>query len=558
MDVAKQIVDQRVRKIIEENPDLEILTKDNEKRLSRAFLLLGVAVYLDRDIADILNYITEGGDDGGFDAAVLDTDENTLHVTLFQAKYVRDLSKDSNFPANAVEKAVFTVRSIFDPGSRMALNENSRRIVDQIRSYMADGYVPNVHFVLVNNGLIWNQDGQNKIDSEFKGIAQVKFHHFSHENIVDAINRRRIINAKLRFSGKAVGEQLMYRPVVIGRVSVAEIAGLMTEYGDALLERNVRKYLGVSNNSVNRDIRETLLEDRSNFFFYNNGITMVCKNLRYNELQKEDWIVQADDLQIINGGQTCRTIHETIIDKDDEDFTDAYVLVRMYAIGDDEQVAIGITKATNTQNPIDLRDIHANEAEQRLLETSTLELGYVYKRKRDAVLNINADTITSSVAAEAVFTVWREKPHLVGRKKYELFGPSYYNEIFMNLNAAQMITSVLIFRYCDNMRRKSSTDRDVNAQRAFSQYILATLIGRRLLAEYHLHPDKLDHSNFYEVREFFEQMKEKFYDESEHALIKILKKEFNMPLQMIDGRSLAAVFRRFEFVDKVLSNIVAP
>jgi hypothetical protein len=551
MDIAKQIVDQRIRKIIEENPGLEILTKAENKKVSRAFLLLGVAAYLDKDIADVLGYVTEGGDDGGFDAAVLDTEEDTLHVILFQAKYVRDLDKDAHFPANAVEKAVVTVKSIFDHNSNMALNENSRQIVDEIRSYTADGYIPNVHFILLNNGLEWTRDGQNKIDNEFKGNAQVKFHHYNHEKILEAINRKGTVNAKIRFSGKAVGEQLMYKPVVVGRVKVAEIAGLMLEHGDVLLERNIRKFLGISN-IVNKDIRETLLEEGGNFFFYNNGITMVCKDLRYNELQKEDWVVHAEGLQIINGGQTCLTIKETAADYPDADLSNTYVLVRMYAIGDDEKIAVGITKATNTQSPIDLRDLHANEQEQQLLETNADGLGFIYKRKRDAVMNINADTITSSVAAEAVFTIWCKKPHLIGRKKHELFNSVYYNEIFMKLNAAQMIIAVIIYRYCDNMRRKPSNDPIINAQRAYSQYVLAAMMGRRLLEGLSVPKEKLDHSNFNDIKTHFEQTKEQLYSKVEQQLLLILGNEFSLPINEIDGRSLAAVFRRFEFVEKVL------
>ena len=551
MDIAKQIIDQRIHKIIEENPQLEILTQDSEQKVSRAFLLLVVATYLDKDIADVLSYITEGGSDGGFDAVVLDTVEGTLHVVFFQTKYTRDLAKDSNFPANAVEKAVVSVKSVFNPKACISLNEQSRRAVDQIRSFIADGYIPDVHFILANNGSKWNTDGQNKIDNEFIGKTQVRFHHYNHNNILDAINRKVSIDAKIHFSGKAVGEQLMYKPVVIGRVKVTEIAGLMAQYGDVLLERNVRKYLG-TNNNVNKDIRETLLVDSGNFFFYNNGITMVCKNLRYNELQKEDWIVHAEGLQIINGGQTCQTINETATENPTADFANTYVLVRMYAIGDDEQVAIGITKATNTQSPIDLRDLHANEPEQQLLETGANGLGYVYKRKRDAILNVNADTITSSVAAEAVFTIWCEKPHLVSRKKHELFGSTYYDEIFGNLNAARMIISVLVFRYCDNMRRRISHDKDVDAQRSYSQYILAMMLGKRLLSGCNITLEKLDHRNFTEVKSHFDQMKEQYFLESERQLMCLLNKEFDQPLHNIDGRSLAAVFRRFEFIEKVL------
>ena len=552
MDIVKQIVDQRTQKIINENSDLEILAKDAGQKISRAFLLLGVAVYMDKDVADIVGYITEGGDDGGFDAAAMEISGNTLYVTLFQAKYVRDLEKDSAFPANAVEKAVVAVKSIFDRNSIIALNEKSRRVVEQIRSYTSDGYIPQVRFVLANNGSKWNRDGQNKIDNEFGNTAQIEFIHFNHDNIIDAIDRRKSINAKIHFSGKAIGEQLMYIPAVIGRVNVTEIAELMSEYGEKLLERNVRKYLGAGTNFVNKDIRETLISDGGNFFFYNNGITMVCKSLRYNELQKADWIVYTDDLQIINGGQTCRTIHETITENAAADYSNTYVLVRIYAIGDDESVALGITKATNTQNPIDLRDLHANEPEQQLLEKSAGELGYTYKRKRDAIINTNADIITSSVAAEAVFTVWLERPHLLNRKKHELFGPVYYNEIFNNLNASQMIIAVLIYRFCDNMRRTDTKDRDINAQRAFSQYIIAAMLGRSLLKECGVAYEKINHTNFDMVRKSFNALKDSLYNDAERELIGILKKEFDAPLCETDGRSIAAVLRRFEFVEKVL------
>ena len=555
MDISKQIVDQRVRKTLEENSHLEIFTQtqDNEKNISKAFLLMGVASFLDRDVADIVSCITEGGDDGGFDAAYMEPIDNTLYVTLFQAKYVRDLDKDSNFPANAVEKSVNTVKSVFDPRASMKLNENSRRVVDQIRSYIADGYIPAVTFVLINNGLCWNKDGQNKIDNEFKNQHQVKFLHFNHEKIVAAITRSKTIDAKIHFSGKAVGEQLMYKPVVVGRVNVAEIAGLMAEHGDNLLERNVRKYLGI-NNAVNRDIHDTLLNHSGNFFFYNNGITMVCKNLRYNELQKEDWVVHAEHLQIINGGQTCRTIHETVTQNPGADYSNTFVLVRVYAVGDDEQVVVGVTKATNTQSPIDMRDLHANEPEQQLLEVNAKELGYVYKRKRDAVMNLSADTITSSVAAEAVFVVWRDKPHLVGRKRNELFNPQNFNEIFSSLNASQMIIAVLILRYCDNMRRRTSGDNDIDAQRSFSQYALSSMISKRLLSDCELSLKNLNHNTFHVVKKRFDQNREMYYDESERHLIKVLTAECGMPLSEVDGRSLSAFFRRFEFIEKVLSH----
>lgn len=98
MDLAKQIIDQRINKILEENTAF-FSDKDMEKNRSRAFLLLGVSAYLDIDIAEAMQYLTDGGYDGGFDAAyIVEAQDSQLNVVLFQSKYSRKLEVDSHFP----------------------------------------------------------------------------------------------------------------------------------------------------------------------------------------------------------------------------------------------------------------------------------------------------------------------------------------------------------------------------------------------------------------------------------------------------------------------------
>jgi hypothetical protein len=58
MDIAKQIIDQRVNKLSEENAGL-FTDSDAEKKRSKAFLLLGVAAYLDIDVAEAALYMAE-------------------------------------------------------------------------------------------------------------------------------------------------------------------------------------------------------------------------------------------------------------------------------------------------------------------------------------------------------------------------------------------------------------------------------------------------------------------------------------------------------------------
>ena len=44
-----------------------------------------------------------------------------------------------------------------------------------------------------------------------------------------------------------------------------------------------------------------------------------------------------------------------------------------------------------------------------------------------------------------------------------------------------MIIAVLIFRFCDAYRKRETNDLNVRAQRPFSQYFIAYMVGKRLL-----------------------------------------------------------------------------
>ena len=554
MDIAKQIIDQRINKILEDNQEI-FTDNDNERNRSKAFLLLGVAAYLDIDLMEAVQFLTDGGNDGGFDAAyIVEAQDSQLNVVLFQSKYSRKLDKDSNFPANAVEKAVNTIKCVFDPSTHIELNVQSRKKVEEIRSFILDGAIPYVTFVMLNNGLAWNQEGQNHINNAFAGQSQVRFEHFSHIDIMRYINREQIINTQISLSGKAIQENFNYKRVLLGRVSVMEVYKLMEEFGDSLLEKNIRRYLG--KNVINDGITETLLDTdkRQNFFFFNNGAIMICKKFSFNALQEQNWMVKTDDLQIINGGQTCKTIHQTVKENPNLDFSQTYLLVRLYEVEDTENPGIiqDIIYATNSQNPVDFRDLKSNDECQRILEIGAHDLGYVYKRKRDNTLNINV--IPSTVAAEAVFAVWRECPHLAKYRRNEFFD-KYYSLIFDNLNAAQMVIAVLIFRYCDNNRKKESELDGIKEHRLYSQYFLSYMIGKQILKKSGITLQKITHINFNEIKNYFEQNKKLMYSKAEQAMVNILKDYFNNEsLSKIDGRTMAAAFRRFDIMERYLKN----
>lgn len=547
MDINKHIIDQRIRKIVSENPDWFFMESDENKKISKAFVILGVASYMGIELSEAFSLVTEGGNDSGIDAIFIgDTVNFEFQVTIFQAKYKNNLDNDTNFPANSVLRVVNAVTSIFDPTKDVLLNKFLKPKVEEIRSLISDGFIPIVKCVLVNNGLPWTEEGKNHIRNANFSSSQVVFEHFNHQNIVEQLKSIEKINDTLSLTGEGVVEEFNFKRVLIGKINVAEIASLMDRYGDSLLERNVRKFLGLRINRVNESIKNTLIDEkRNNFYFFNNGITMVCNNFRYNALSSKNWQVKVEDIQIINGGQTCKTIQQTLNEYPTLDFSNVFVLLRLYEISEgDDELLTDITIATNSQNPVDLRDLRANEQIQRDLETAVKELGYTYKRKRDSVSG--GEPIPSSVAAEAVFTIWRKKPHLAKFRRSDLFGKFYY-DIFRNLNAAQLVIAVLIFRYCDSQRKKLKL-LEQYPHLSYSNYFLSMLLGQQLLTELNIDIDNLTHRNFETAKDLLERKKENLYEKANIELIKALNELYKEGYQNVELRRLSSAFRSGELL----------
>ena len=77
-------------------------------------------------------------------------------------------------------------------------------------------------------------------------------------------------------------------------------------------------------------------------------------------------------LDLLTKGYSLRTEYPNI------DFSQVYILVRLYEVNDDENIVKDITYATNSQNPIDFRDLKSNDSIQILLETSAADLVNIF------------------------------------------------------------------------------------------------------------------------------------------------------------------------------------
>ncbi len=553
MNINASIIDQRISGIVDNHPEWLPEGNDINKKKSAAFVLLCMSTCLEMTLEESAELLTEGGNDAGVDGLHIgEVEDGDFLVTIFQGKYkINDLSGKANFPENDVQKASGTVRVLFDPNRDVALNPRIAPKIEEIRSLIRDGYIPNVRVILCNNGDRWTPQADNWVaDTEGSYDGKVKFLHFNHDSIVSILQRNQQTDTTLTLSGQAIVEDMNYMRVLVGRVSVQEIQRLFNEHGDSLLERNIRRYLGLHTNRVNTAIHETLCDSTKSdkFYFYNNGITVVCDRFDYNALQRSDYQVQLKNMQVINGGQTCKTIQETlngVLPIPNLVGESAYLLIRIYQLADTHREFIqDITYATNSQNPVDLRDLRSNDEMQNQLELGLSDLGYTYKRKRDDGGG-GSSVITSSVVAEAVLAIWRERPHQAKFRRKEHFG-KLYEDIFKQLNAAQALLAVLIFRAVENKRKRPTMAAPPDFL-PYSSHCIAMLIGRKLLKDEGISPDQVSHRNVPGLLHAFEDNQAQYHADAIQLLKNALKDCYGE--REVSLQQLSATFRRGDLLE---------
>ena len=551
MNINASIIDQRITGTLEDHPEWLPEGQDENRKRSAAFVLLSMSACLDLPLASVAELLTDGGQDAGVDGLHIgDVDDGEFLVTIFQGKYkIKDLSGEANFPENGVKNAVHTVQVLFDPARNIALNPKLKPKIEEIRSLVRDGYIPDVRIILCNNGAKWKEEAQHWIDQSGLPQNQTNWIHFNHDSIVDILRKTQAVDESLNFSGSATVEEFNFRRVLVGKVAVTEIAELFNRRGDLLLQRNIRRYLGLHTNRVNTAIHQTLQDplSKGDFYFFNNGITIVCKQFRHNALQNENYQVRLENMQVINGGQTCKTIQQTLNRSPDlfSDYSDTYVMVRIYELSEqDQNIVTDITYATNSQNPVDLRDLRSNDDRQKQLEIGMQDLGYTYKRQREEGGG-NSQVITSATLAESVLAIWCKSPHQAKFRRREHFG-KLYETIFDDLNAAQGVIAVLIFRQVENERKRPSLPNHPEFIPYASHY-LSMLVGQQLLIDKRLILSEINHRHFSDIKQQLELEGLTYYQQAVARISEALTALYGE--RDISLQQLSATFRRGDLLE---------
>lgn len=360
----------------------------DQRKKSYAFLMYAVSQICDIDVLETLTLITDGPNDAQIDAIFIN-DDNVLQIHFFQTKYFS--KDDKQIGENDMRLTLDSIRKIL--GGKSPSKQTSPILEDkilQIREAINDYGYPEIYVHFASNGAkseLPEQFSQNYGDFEINCYGAYELMNFS------IVPKKKDIECEIRTIGDITQNFISGISGYVATVSAKEFIAMYKKAGERnMLEKNIRYYKGL--NTINKKIKESAESeiDSQFFWFINNGISLVCDSFSPPKGDANgNKILKMKNPMIINGGQTTVTLANANI------HDNTRVLLKIYNLSDDEIIA-KITEGTNSQNPINLRDLKSNHPIQKaiqqyfkdkniLLEIKTGEFEKDNTKDRDIVKN---------------------------------------------------------------------------------------------------------------------------------------------------------------------------
>ncbi|MCG6405312.1 AIPR family protein [Vibrio fluvialis] len=155
---------------------------------------------------------------------------------------------------------------------------------------------------------------------------------------------------------------------------------------------------------MNNEIINSLKNNPSYFWYYNNGITAISRKIPKVGTQAESFVVKG--LQIINGAQTAYSIYQAYKDSSPEEREiiddEARVTFRLLKSGG-KDFDIKVTKYTNSQNPVSERDFWSSDPIQNRIQNYFYGSNVWYERRAGEFRSIpeNVNKVSNSIVASA-------------------------------------------------------------------------------------------------------------------------------------------------------------
>ena len=396
----------------------------------------------------------KGNDDLGIDAVIFDNESNQIHLYAF--KFNKGYDPHSNQSENTIAlatKFLSLVRSQSTEGSSGKTKAAIEGIIERINS----DAIWNISLNYVSNdsrGFTNNKEGIILDLEKTYGMSVYSYKLDDLSNFIsispDPINSKILIDnrAILIFEEHELSSEKSY----LLRIPIYELVKITCNNKDMRLNidsksvlsnirssvlnhdvlfDNVRGYLG--DTKYNKNMINTLKTEPNKFFMFNNGITATAHNIIAEPVNgNTKWSFDLVNFQIVNGGQTLKTIYKLLENQYEESvFINAEVLLRVFSTKGKYELTNKIAEFTNSQNAISDTNLKSLDSVQfqieQYLEMKNIlyvrKVGDVGEQRKDYRYRISMEKFAQIIYSSLGF------PDRASNQKKRLFN-TYYNDIF--------------------------------------------------------------------------------------------------------------------------------
>lgn len=400
-----------------------------EKRnlmLTRALAAYSINTFVDVDKKDITPYIVDGYNDNGIDALYLDEDNEVFY--LVQSKWHNNGS--GTISKGDAQSFITGVKDLFN-GSFDRFNDKVRGHKEYIEKAINSSNTK-LKLIIVHTGIQTLgehaardlEDFVNELNSPTEVCTKEVLNQGDIHTSIANSSTRNCINLDIMINNWGFFNK-PYK-VYYGFVDASQVAAWYEDHNPKIFAPNIRMFLGDSD--VNKELKFTLQNESENFFYFNNGITILCESVektRAGGNSRDSGVFQCTGVSIVNGAQTVGTIGKTF-QKQHESVEGASVFVKIISLqGCPADFDRCITKATNTQNRIESRDFVSQDKEQIRIQTELAiecvhysfkkgdniqdrEHGFTFEEAAISLACSNADISLSTIAKSQVSRLWSD------------------------------------------------------------------------------------------------------------------------------------------------------
>ena len=421
----------------------EILKRDISDEQAFEFLSEELFCLKERNgynpLFDIEMSITNGPNDGGVDFVYYD--EESSKVILGQCKYTKNLKL--NDIITELNKMSTTVEN-FKISNTGIYNEKLRAELQNALDRLPDGDEGNVEYNIYTISDYDETSIMNKIEAEHNTMVNVYGKDEFITKIKEKVEKLNTIEEEFTINIDQANNYLTYSNSsadgIMVNMSSNSLIKKFNKYKDeGLLDMNIRKY--VKNKMVDDGIKRTLDKDRSNFWFFNNGIIIAC-----DDYYVDGNTVKIRGFSIVNGGQTTNRIGNYKGSNHEEFFIPCKIIC---INNKNKNLFSKVAETTNSQKPIYPRDLKANSPEMKMLQ-SWLDKENIYleikrgEKKKNKKYKIKNDEL-----GQLILSFVYQQPGTARSGKKTIFdNNNYYNKLYKqnyekDINKKKFITDLI-------------------------------------------------------------------------------------------------------------------